>query len=62
VLIFSLALVFVEFFLQFCDFSPNKSCKTDLRPMLPPGSRNLQLISVHSMMIALVMGALATET
>ncbi len=30
---------------QCCDFSQNKSCKTYLGPMLPPGSRNWQLIS-----------------
>jgi hypothetical protein len=39
VLIFSLASVVAEL-LAICDFSQNKSCKTYLGPMLPPGSRN----------------------
>jgi hypothetical protein len=32
------------FLLSYCDFSLNKSYKTYLRPMLPPGGRNWQLI------------------
>jgi len=31
-------------YLQFCDFPLNKSCKTYLGPMLPPGNRIRQLI------------------
>ncbi len=37
---------------QFCDFSVNKSCKTHLKPILPPGGRNWQLISPHQQKIA----------
>ncbi len=33
---------------QFCDFLLNKRCKIYMRPMLPPGSRNWQLIYPHS--------------
>ncbi len=44
-LIFPLASVAVEF-KQFCDFSLNKSCKTYLGTMLPPGGRNWKLISL----------------
>ncbi len=41
-LFFSLALVVVNFVI-----SLNKSCKTYLGPMLPPGGINWQLISPH---------------
>ncbi len=46
-LIFCLAFMVVEFFLQFCDFLLNKSYKTYLGTMLPPSKRNWQLISPH---------------
>jgi hypothetical protein len=45
-LFFYLALVVVEF-LAIYDFAPNKSCKTYLGPMLPPGDIKWQLISPH---------------
>jgi hypothetical protein len=46
-IIFSLASVIAELLTIFFDFSLNKSCKTHLGPMLPPGGRNGQLISSH---------------
>ncbi len=42
-LIFSLAPVVAEL-LAICDFSLNKSCKTYLGPVLPPGNKIWQLI------------------
>ncbi len=45
--LFFLQLQWLLSYQRFCDFSPNKSCKTQLGPMLPPGSRNWQLISPH---------------
>ncbi len=36
-------------FFAICDFSLNKSWKTYLGTRLPPGSRNWQLISPHSL-------------
>ncbi len=46
-LIFSLALVVVDFLKQFCEISLNKSCKAYLGTMPPPGGRNWQVISPH---------------
>ncbi len=42
--LFFLQLQWLLSFGQFCDFSLNKSCKTYLGTMMPPGSRNWQLI------------------
>jgi hypothetical protein len=40
---FSLALVLLNYY-QFCDYSLNKSSTAYLRPMLPPGDINWELI------------------
>ncbi len=45
--LFFLYLLWLVSYWKFCDFSQSKSCKTYLRPMLPQGSRNWQLISPH---------------
>jgi len=41
-------------FLQFCDFSLYKSCKTYQGPVLPPGSRNWRQIYPHSKLMTTV--------
>ncbi len=46
--LFFLQLQWLLSFQQFCDFSINKSCKTYLRTMLPPGGRFCQVIPPHS--------------
>ncbi len=47
---FFLQLQWLLSYQQFCVFSLNESCKTYLGPMLPPGSRNWQLISSNSLL------------
>jgi hypothetical protein len=47
--------VFVEF-QQYFDFSLNKSCKTYLRPILPPVGRHWQLISPHGSIFSELIG------
>ncbi len=46
--LFFLQLQWLLSFQQFCDGSLNKSCKTYLGTMLPPGGRFCQVIPPHS--------------
>jgi hypothetical protein len=55
VFIFSPALVLVVELLAFCDISIIKSHKTYLRPILPPGGRNWQLIYTQWQFDSLVL-------
>ncbi len=45
--LFFLQLQWLLSYQLFCDFSLNKSCKTYLGPMLPPGGRKWKLINPH---------------
>ncbi len=44
--LFFLQLQQLPSYLQFCDFSLNKSCKIHLGSVLPPGSRNWQPFNI----------------